>query len=185
MNPIESTVSLSTYTTSSTSTYPLRLISVTESYLESPESLVEEDVFEDETKNGQKPEFIPQVLKLSNQFFQLLAAIGVSFGASIVGGWLSFSSVAIPKMMKGTTPDDPIQIDLFLGSWIASLFFIGNIIGCLAGGAINQRLGARMAFILSAPLAAVSWIMIAASHHVWVILASRYLLFPALYIPPP
>ena len=50
MNPIESTVSLSTYTTA-----PLRLISVTESYLESPESLVEEDVFEDEAKKGQKP----------------------------------------------------------------------------------------------------------------------------------
>lgn len=180
MNPIESTVSLSTYTTA-----PLRLISVTESYLESPESLVEEDVFEDEAKKGQKPEFIPQVLKISNNFFQLLAAIGVSFGASVVGGWLSFSSVAIPKMMAGTTPDDPIQIDLFLGSWIASLFFIGNIIGCLAGGVINQRLGARMAFIISAPLAALSWAMIAASHHVWVILASRCHLPPALYIPPP
>ena len=69
---------------------------------------------------------------------QVLAAIGVSFGASIVGGWLSFSSVAIPKMMNGTTADDPIQIDLFLGSWIASLFFIGNIVGCLAGGIVNQ-----------------------------------------------
>ena len=69
---------------------------------------------------------------------QVLAAIGISFGASIVGGWLSFSSVAIPKMMNGTTPGDPIQIDLFLGSWIASLFFIGNIVGCVAGGIVNQ-----------------------------------------------
>ena len=69
---------------------------------------------------------------------QVLAAIGISFGASIVGGWLSFSSVAIPKMMNGTTVDDPIQIDLFLGSWIASLFFIGNIVGCVAGGIVNQ-----------------------------------------------
>ena len=30
-----------------------------------------------------------------------------------------------------------------------------------------------MAFLLSAPLAALSWAMIAASHHIWVILASR------------
>ena len=36
-----------------------------------------------------------------------------------------------------------------------------------------KRLGARMAFLLSAPLAALSWAMIAASHHIWVILASR------------
>ena len=112
-------------------------------------------------------------LALTLVFSKVLAAIGVSFGASVVGGWLSFSSVAIPKMMAGATPGDPIQIDIFLGSWIASLFFIGNIVGCLAGGIINQKLGARMAFLLSSPLAAFSWVMIATSHHVWVILASR------------
>ena len=55
-----------------------------------------------------------------------------------VGGWMSFSSVAIPKMMNGTIPDDPIQIDLHVGSWIASTFFIGNVVGCLVGGLINQ-----------------------------------------------
>ena len=69
----------------------------------------------------------------------MLAAIGISFGASIVGGWLSFSSVAIPKMMNGTTADDPIQIDLFLGSWIASLFVIGDLLGCVIGGPIADR----------------------------------------------
>ena len=51
---------------------------------------------------------------------------------------MSFSSVAIPKMMNGTIPDDPIQIDLHVGSWIASTFFIGNVVGCLVGGLINQ-----------------------------------------------
>ena len=64
--------------------------------------------------------------------------MGLSLGATVVGGWLAFSSVAIPKMMAGHTPGDPIQIDLHGGSWIASLFFVGNIIGCLAGGYINQ-----------------------------------------------
>ena len=49
-----------------------------------------------------------------------------------------FTSVAIPKMMNGTIPDDPIQIDLDVGSSIASTFFIGNIIGCLVGGLVNQ-----------------------------------------------
>ena len=51
---------------------------------------------------------------------------------------MSFSSVAIPKMMNGTIPGDPIQIDLHVGSWIASTFFIGNVAGCLVGGLINQ-----------------------------------------------
>ena len=64
--------------------------------------------------------------------------MSVSFGAMCVGGWMSFSSVAIPKMMNGTIPGDPIQIDLHVGSWIASTFFIGNVFGCLVGGLINQ-----------------------------------------------
>ena len=79
--------------------------------------------------------------------------MAVSLGATVVGGWMSFTSVAIPKvyhtipnyttvaipkMMDGATPGDVIQIDLHGGSWIASLFFIGNIVGCLAGGYINQ-----------------------------------------------
>ena len=33
---------------------------------------------------------------------------------------------------------DAIITDLHEGSWIASLFFIGNIVGCLAGGIVNQ-----------------------------------------------
>jgi len=90
-----------------------------------------------------------------------------------VGGWMSFSSVAIPKMMNGTIPGDPIQIDLHVGSWIASTFFIGNVVGCLVGGLINQVLGARMTFILCSPIAGLTWVMIATSHHVWVILLSR------------
>jgi len=80
-----------------------------------------------------------------------------------VGGWMSFSSVAIPKMMNGTIPGDPIQIDLHVGSWIASTFFIGNVVGCLVGGLINQVLGARMTFILCSPIAGLTWVMIATS----------------------
>ena len=103
---------------------------------------------------------------------QLLCAIAVSFGATVVGGWLSFTSVAIPKMMD-SNEDDDIQIDLHTGSWIASLFFLGNIIGCLLGGYINQRIGARRAFLCSAPIAILTWAMIALSHSLWVILVSR------------
>eukprot|EP00092_Neocalanus_flemingeri_P030885 GFUD01033541.1.p1 GENE.GFUD01033541.1~~GFUD01033541.1.p1 ORF type:complete len:513 (+),score=81.63 GFUD01033541.1:247-1785(+) len=123
-------------------------------------------------QNGGKPKFVPQ----------LLSAIAVSFGATVVGGWMSFTSVAIPKMMtragniSDTTnkyEEDPIHIDLHTGSWIASLFFIGNIIGCLIGGFLNQKLGAKRVFLLSAPIAAITWAMVALSHAIWVILLSR------------
>merc|ERR1719483_598934 len=68
---------------------------------------------------------------------------------------------------------DPIQIDLHTGSWIASLFFIGNIIGCLIGGYLNQKIGPKRVFLYSAPFSALTWVMIALSHHVWVIFLSR------------
>ena len=59
---------------------------------------------------------------------QFLSALAVSLSASVVGGWMSFTSVAIPKMMSNYTADtnyteedfqDPISIDLHQGttSW--------------------------------------------------------------------
>ena len=92
----------------------------------------------------EKPKLLPQ----------LLSAIGVSFGATLVAGWISFTSVAIKKMMKETAvnktkdnDDDQMQMDLHTGSWIASLFFIGNIFGCLIGGFLNQKMGAKRVFL--------------------------------------
>jgi len=123
-------------------------------------------------KKEEEPKFLPQ----------LLSAIAVSFGATVVAGWMSFTSVAIPKMMtkavsniNDTTvhEEDPIHIDLHTGSWIASLFFIGNIIGCLIGGFVNQKYGAKRVFLYSAPIAALTWAMVALSHKIWVILLSR------------
>ena len=114
---------------------------------------------------------------------QYLSALAVSFSACVVGGWMSFTSVAIPKMMankimaNSTRPvsqeEDPIIIDLHEGSWIASLFFIGNIVGCLAGGFINQKLGSRKVFLISAPISALTWVLVALSHELWLILVSR------------
>ena len=118
----------------------------------------------------ENPKFLPQ----------LLSAIGVSFGATLVAGWVSFTSVAIPKMMQEAAvnktednQDDPMQMDLHTGSWIASLFFIGNIFGCLIGGFLNQKMGAKRVFLCSAPFAALTWALAALSHHIWVIILSR------------
>ena len=58
-------------------------------------------------------------------------------------------------------------------SWIVSLFFIGNIFGCLAGGYLNQKLGTKTLFLISAPISAVTWVMIAISHEFWLILVAR------------
>ena len=67
--------------------------------------------------SGEKYECLPQ----------FLSALAVSLCASVVGGWMSFTSVAIPKMMNNTAQsnlsavleyEDPITIDLHEGiSW--------------------------------------------------------------------
>ena len=115
---------------------------------------------------------------------QYLSALAISLSSCMVGGWMAWTSVAIPKMMNITTSDsdnntavytddDPISIDLHQGSWIASLFFIGNIVGCLAGGYINQKLGTRKVYLISAPISALTWIMVALATDLWMILVSR------------
>ena len=61
-----------------------------------------------------------------NSLPQYLSALAVSLSASVMGGWVSFTSVAISKMMNNTAPamtnlsivqedQDPISIDLHQG----------------------------------------------------------------------
>ena len=65
-----------------------------------------------ELSKKENPKFLPQ----------LLSAIGVSFGATLVDGWVSFTSVAIPKMMQEAAvnknkgnEDYRLQMDLHTG----------------------------------------------------------------------
>ena len=112
---------------------------------------------------------------------QFLSSLSVSFGACNVGAWLSFSSVALPKMIQETqnfnqtegSEENMFEVDLHVGSWIVSLFFLGTIVGCLTGGFFNQLLGPRRVFICCAPIAALTWVMIAISHRVWVVYLAR------------
>jgi len=112
---------------------------------------------------------------------QVLSSLAVSFGACNVGAWLSFSSVAVPKMIAetenynqtGDMEENPFVVDLHVGSWIVSLFFLGTIVGCLTGGILNQALGPRKVFLCCAPVAAITWVMIAMSHRVWVVYIAR------------
>ena len=116
---------------------------------------------------------------------QVLCALAVSCGQAMVSGWISFSGISkMPEMANLTGPEDPVHLDLGHGSWLASLFLMGNIAGCLAAGMVYQvvsfnflnyyqRIDARKAFWVSAPLAASTWIMTVTSQRTWTILASR------------
>jgi len=99
---------------------------------------------------------------------------------------MSFSAVAIPKMIReaqdynssfnGTRNGNVVlQVDLAVGSWIASLFFLGTVVGCLTGGLFNRLLGPRGAFLCCSPFVAASWLMIALADRLEIIFAARVL----------
>jgi len=99
---------------------------------------------------------------------------------------MSFSAVAIPKMIReaqasnsssNSTVDGHavLQVDLAVGSWIASLFFLGTVVGCLTGGILNRILGPRGAFLCCSPFVAASWLMIALANRLEIIFLARVL----------
>jgi len=100
---------------------------------------------------------------------------------------MSFSAVAIPKMIReakqasnsssnSTVDGDAVlQVDLAVESWIASLFFLGTVVGCLSGGILNRILGPRGAFFCCSPFVAASWLMIALANRLEIIFVARVL----------
>ena len=116
---------------------------------------------------------------------QIFCSMAVSVSAVNVGTWVAYASVAIPKMMeesRNNETESTITVDLYSGSWIASLFYLGTIIGCLCGGLLNPLLGSRKILLITAPLAAITWIMIALSNAFWVLLVSRVISKGWLYL---
>ena len=112
---------------------------------------------------------------------QVLSSLAVSWCAICVGGWQSFSSIALPMMIaesEAFNKTDEISenhfiVNLHVGSWIVSTFFLGTILGCLLGGPLNQVFGPRRTLLVSAPICALTWVMVALSHRIWVIYLSR------------
>ena len=56
---------------------------------------------------------------------------GLSAGLS-----MGFSAILIPQLQQ---PGAEIRASLEQGSWIASLFVIGDLLGCVIGGPIADR----------------------------------------------
>ena len=104
---------------------------------------------------------------------QFCSVIAVHIGATLSGGWISYPSLAVPKMMSNQTMNEHnLEIDIYSGSWIVSIFSIGNIFGCLIGGLLNQKLGTKKVYLfIVAPVNGISWAMIALADQLWIILS--------------
>jgi len=76
---------------------------------------------------------------------------GLSAGLS-----MGFSAILIPQLQD---PDAEITATLEQGSWIASLFVIGDLLGCVIGGPLADRFGRRLAILLDCLPLIVGWLL--------------------------
>jgi len=86
----------------------------------------------------------------------VLAAIIANLPGLSAGLSMGFSAILIPQLQE---PDSDIPITLEQGSWIASLFVIGDLLGCTVGGPIADRFGRRMALLVDCLPLIIGWIL--------------------------
>jgi len=76
---------------------------------------------------------------------------GLSAGLS-----MGFSAILIPQLQE---PGAEITATLEQGSWIASLFVIGDLLGCVIGGPLADRYGRRLAILLDCLPLIAGWLL--------------------------
>ena len=67
---------------------------------------------------------------------QVLAGVVANLPGLSAGLSMGFSAILIPQLQQ---PGAEIRATLEQGSWIASLFVIGDLLGCVIGGPIADR----------------------------------------------
>ena len=67
---------------------------------------------------------------------QVLAGVIANLPGLSAGLSMGFSAILIPQLQE---PGAEIKASLEQGSWIASLFVIGDLLGCVIGGPIADR----------------------------------------------
>ena len=83
---------------------------------------------------------------------QIYACLSVGLSGMSAGTFFAFSGVAIPMLQNEW------NITLEEGSWIASLFYIGTILGSLLVGPVIARFGAKATHLCVAPLVVLTWV---------------------------
>jgi MFS family permease len=128
----------------------------------------------------------PRILKKSNNkyfnhFFQLWPTLLVNLAALSSGLSLGFSAIALPQLKSNATwygqteLYQPFIIDMESGSWIASVFGLGAIFGGFASAYLGSKFGQRKSLIMLAVPDIVSWIIIASSRNVPMMMIGRFL----------
>ncbi|XP_045619008.1 facilitated trehalose transporter Tret1-like [Procambarus clarkii] len=108
---------------------------------------------------------------IAPQVFAVLVVAPIQLAVGVIMG---FSGITLPQMT------DPETHDLFLNSSQAALFGslvnLGGTIGFVVCGPLLVNLGRRLTLLLTLPFLVASWLALALSDSVWLLLTSRTIL---------
>ncbi|KAK8742162.1 hypothetical protein OTU49_002150, partial [Cherax quadricarinatus] len=86
----------------------------------------------------------------------------------------AFSGITLPQLT------DPQTNDLFLNqsqtAFFGSLGYLGGAVGCCVSAPLVVKLGRRVTLLVTLPIIVASWLSLALSQTVWLILTSRTIL---------
>ena len=118
---------------------------------------------------------------------QLLPVLVVNLGALSSGLALGYSAVLLPQIRPTTAhtsnltssmqpgQDKDFSVTTEQGSWIASIFGLGAIVGGLLSAALGPRYGCRISLLLLALPDLAAWLMLASAPSLPSLLIARYL----------
>jgi MFS family permease len=128
--------------------------------------------------------------KTSSIFAQLLPVLAVNLGALSSGLALGYSAILLPQLRpdegnssasgdddinKSSTRHLPFTANQEEGSWIASIFGLGAIVGGLSAAYLGNRFGRRVALMCLVVPDLLSWVLVATAQNLPMMLVGRFL----------
>ncbi|KAJ8668129.1 hypothetical protein QAD02_009792 [Eretmocerus hayati] len=115
----------------------------------------------------QQQELQPEKRRL---WLQIAAAISASLAIMGCGGYLGWTSPALPYLKSKSSPY-PVTDEQ--GSWIVSLYILGGILGSLLSPVIVDRLGRKPSLLLFAIPQLAGWCLIIPAKSYWTLYVAR------------
>jgi len=109
---------------------------------------------------------------------QLLPVLAANLAALSSGLALGFSAILLPQLIPRERTNDlyqPFTANSEEGSWIASIFGLGAVIGGLMSAYVGNKLGRRNSLMILAIPDIMGWILVAASQNLEMMLVGRFL----------
>lgn len=104
-------------------------------------------------------------------WLQWLSALSASFALMGCGGHMGWTSPALPHL---TGPDSDFPVTAYQGSWIASIYILGSILGSLLSPVLVDRLGRKRSLLVFAIPQLVGWALIVPARSYVVLYVARF-----------